>query len=157
MSTRGIIFYCFSKTQLVGQKYRNKTEAKLKLANEICFGFESQCFLPLVVSMFSSNPPQTPFQVTKSTLKIQCWRSLSRFIVRTRATIEPQHNYNLLLSIVRYNLVTVICLFTSKPMNKNSSMNLQILQATYSWFYIKSHIRKKKNKQTKKLTQTGSL
>ena len=112
MSTRGIIFYCFSKTQLVGQKYRNKTEAKLKLANEICFGFESQCFLPLVVSMFSSNPPQTPLQVTKSTLKIQCWRSLSRFIVRTRATIEPQHNYNLLLSIVRYNLVTVICLFT---------------------------------------------
>ena len=69
MSTRGIIFYCLSKIQVVDQKYRNKTEAKLKLANAVCFGFESQCFLPLVVSMFSSDPPQTPFLLTKSTLK----------------------------------------------------------------------------------------
>ena len=40
---RGIIF--FSKTQLVGQKYRNKTTlARKRRFSRHCFGFQSRCF-----------------------------------------------------------------------------------------------------------------
>ena len=41
--------YCFSKIQLVGQKYRDKTALASKMRfSRHCFGFQSQCFLLLV-------------------------------------------------------------------------------------------------------------
>ena len=40
---------CFTKIQLVGQKYRDKTTLASKTwFSHHCFGFQSQCFLLLV-------------------------------------------------------------------------------------------------------------
>ena len=67
--------------------------------------------------------------------------------------VNPYENkcidiYNVLLIFVRKK-VSVIYLFTQNTVNKNSSSNLQILQASHSWHYRKS--------QKKKLTQTDSI
>ena len=48
MRARGMIL-CFSKIQLVGQKYRDKTTLSSKTRfSHHCFGFQSQCFSQLV-------------------------------------------------------------------------------------------------------------
>ena len=46
---RGIIIYCFSKIQLVGQKYQDQSSLASKTRfSRRCFGFQIRCFSLLV-------------------------------------------------------------------------------------------------------------